>query len=120
MEKYPDAPAVLVRRHGLYVWGESGLRSLAMWRSILAEHFPNLIGGSWEQAKTQAECLDYLLEIAVSADRQVTMAASASTLRALFTGEDEACRLAVVARRGESVGRQRPHSCEASVLGVFP
>ncbi|KAK4509166.1 uncharacterized protein ATC70_007516 [Mucor velutinosus] len=42
MEKYPDTNAVLVRRHGVYVWGES-----------------------WEKAKTMTECYDYLFEIAV-------------------------------------------------------
>lgn len=40
--KYPKSNAVLVRRHGIYVWGDS-----------------------WEQAKTQAESFDYLLECAV-------------------------------------------------------
>jgi len=42
MEEYPEAPAILVRRHGTYSWGPD-----------------------WEKAKGQAECLDYLLEVAV-------------------------------------------------------
>lgn len=39
---FPGSDAVLVRRHGVYVWGKD-----------------------WIQAKTQAECYDYLFEAAV-------------------------------------------------------
>lgn len=39
---YPESHAVLVRRHGVYVWGRD-----------------------WVQAKTHAECYDYLFEAAV-------------------------------------------------------
>ncbi len=42
MEAYPTSHAVLVRRHGVYVWGRD-----------------------WVTAKTQAECYDYLFEAAV-------------------------------------------------------
>ncbi|XP_049851366.1 methylthioribulose-1-phosphate dehydratase-like isoform X2 [Schistocerca gregaria] len=42
MNQYPDSNAVLVRRHGVYVWGQT-----------------------WELAKTMCECYDYLFEIAI-------------------------------------------------------
>ena len=42
IEAYPKAQGVLVRRHGVYIWGKD-----------------------WVQAKTQAECYDYLFEAAV-------------------------------------------------------
>lgn len=42
MRKYPETNAVLVRRHGVYVWGET-----------------------WQKAKGMAECFDYLFEIYV-------------------------------------------------------
>ena len=42
MKDYPEACAVLVRRHGIYVWGKT-----------------------WQQAKSMCECFDYLCDIAV-------------------------------------------------------
>lgn len=42
MRAFPNSDAVLVRRHGVYVWGQD-----------------------WVQAKTQAECYDYLFAAAV-------------------------------------------------------
>eukprot|EP00053_Salpingoeca_punica_P014904 m.135892 g.135892 ORF g.135892 m.135892 type:complete len:219 (-) comp16574_c0_seq2:749-1405(-) len=42
MDKYPTTCAILVRRHGVYVWGET-----------------------WEKAKTMCECYDYLFELYV-------------------------------------------------------
>jgi len=46
MQTHPDVDAVLVAGHGVYVWGID-----------------------WVQAKTQAECLDYLFRAVVESDR---------------------------------------------------
>jgi methylthioribulose-1-phosphate dehydratase len=42
----PETQAVLVRRHGVYVWGDS-----------------------WQQAKGMAECFDYLFQVYVEMKR---------------------------------------------------
>jgi len=42
VEEYPGTSAVLVRRHGFYVWGDT-----------------------WQKAKTMAECYDYLFSLCV-------------------------------------------------------
>jgi len=42
MKRYPESCAVLVRRHGVYVWGSD-----------------------WKKAKTMCECYDYLFQIAL-------------------------------------------------------
>ncbi|KAL8945906.1 MAG: hypothetical protein Q9222_007623 [Ikaeria aurantiellina] len=46
MEEHPDTYAVLVRRHGVYVWGDS-----------------------MQKAKTQAESLDYIFRLAIEMKR---------------------------------------------------
>jgi methylthioribulose-1-phosphate dehydratase len=46
IEEFPKTQAVLVRNHGVYVWGDT-----------------------WQKAKTQAECYDYLFRVAVERKR---------------------------------------------------
>ena len=46
MERYPQTTAVLVRSHGVYVWGKT-----------------------WQHAKTQCECYDYLFTAALEKHR---------------------------------------------------
>lgn len=61
MKEYPDAAAVLVRRHGIYVWGKASSNNL-----LTAPH--SELGLDWQKAKTQTEvrklhqALDYMLK----------------------------------------------------------
>ena len=42
MAEYPETNCVIVRRHGVYVWGDT-----------------------WQKAKTMTECYDYLFSLAI-------------------------------------------------------
>lgn len=60
MRAFPKSHAVLVRRHGVYVWGED-----------------------WREAKRHAECYDYLFDVAVEIRRlgtSIPPATSPSTI----------------------------------------
>lgn len=50
MEKHPNAAAILVLRHGIYVWGLSHLPPY----SFISAH-PRPSGDDWQKAKTQTE-----------------------------------------------------------------
>ena len=65
--KYPKCTGMLVRRHGLFVWGDS-----------------------WEQAKTQAESYDYLFETAIGM-RKIGVDFSAVPATGSYRVENEAC-----------------------------
>ena len=63
MARYPKACAILVRRHGMYVWGNT-----------------------WEQAKRHGECLHYLFEVALRM-HQMGMDFNAAPLTATALGK---------------------------------
>jgi len=73
---YPETRAVLVRRHGVYVWGDT-----------------------WIQAKTQAECYDYLFDLAT---RMRGMGLDAGRAPRVAHDPDAIVRRAAALDRGEN------------------
>ncbi|CRK40955.1 hypothetical protein BN1723_015815 [Verticillium longisporum] len=85
MDRYPDTYAVLVRRHGVYVWGDNVHKAKTQCESRdeaarhpmdqrhprgqayknLERHGVYVWGDNVHKAKTQCESLDYLFQLAV-------------------------------------------------------
>ena len=76
MRSHPSCSAVLVRRHGVYIWGRT-----------------------WREAKTQAECYHYLFEAAVRMAQLGIDASRASGLREVDVEAD-----VMKLRQGKAVG----------------
>lgn len=92
MKQYPETNAVLVRRHGVYVWGDN-----------------------WIHAKTQFECYDYLFEAAVrmySLGMDARVAPPPPALpHANGTSNGHAAGGEPAAKRPRALNSQRPPNC---------
>ncbi|KFM23338.1 putative bifunctional methylthioribulose-1-phosphate dehydratase/enolase-phosphatase E1 [Auxenochlorella protothecoides] len=91
---YPRTRAVLVRRHGVYVWGRD-----------------------WIQAKTQAECYEYLFEAAVRL-RQLGLDASRPAVGVEDAGRPGAAPLDVSAPGPKRAARGVPPAVVLDIEGT--
>lgn len=75
MQKYPGSTAILVRRHGVYVWGETWQKAKAQWVHIYRQDIVDIQLTLHTQfaiflnyfftSPTRTECYDYLFGIAI-------------------------------------------------------